>query len=79
MNYRPTITTTERNGKLAIWINLPDGRQYNVWDMPREDALLYMKAIRRAFELGAESIKQQLSEVRVVAPTLSLSTDIDTH
>lgn len=75
MNYRPIISATERNGELALWINMPNGLLYNIWDMPRDDARKYISAIRHAFELGAESMKQQISEIRV-PPTISISEEL---
>lgn len=50
--------TTERNGKVAIWILFSEGtrkdnRLWNVWDLPQYPTMEeVMKAISSAYELG---------------------------
>ena len=48
------ISTTERNKKIAIWVEHEDLGNWNVWDVskkPTMDELL--KAVAHAYELGA--------------------------
>lgn len=51
--YRPKLFTTERDGKVAIWIKMPGGESFNVWDLDKKVVTQQvMKAIASAFERG---------------------------
>lgn len=62
-NYVPKFTTTERNGKIALWVKMPDNTKYNLGDISEQD---FKKeeikfAIICAFERGMNALKQIIS------------------
>ena len=61
-NYIPTITTTERNSRVAIWVNMPNGETYNIWDLPTVDNEI-KKAVASAFERGISAARMLYAEV----------------
>jgi hypothetical protein len=52
--YQPKITTTKRDGKTALWVNLPDGNEYNLGDVDKTSPEL-LKTAAYAFECGWEA------------------------
>ena len=65
MAYEPKIKTTERSGKIALWIPLPDGyrtEDWNIWDLERHEYTENVQnAIRVAFELGRDAQKKLMN------------------
>lgn len=57
--YRFKIYTTDREGGLAIWVDLPDGDAINIWDLKVEEYTPDVKsALASAFERGIRAGKQ---------------------
>ncbi len=57
----PEFFTTERNGKLAIWVKMPDGDAFNIADLfPSELSDDVRAAIERSFARGAEAARMQM-------------------
>ena len=54
----PKFSTTQRDGKVALWVSMPDGRKHNIWDVsPHNWSEEVQKAIVSAFYRGAECSK----------------------
>ena len=34
--YNPKFYTTERNGELALWVEMPNGESYNIYDVSKD-------------------------------------------
>lgn len=51
--YRPKLITTDRDGKIAVWIKMPGGESYNIWDLDKKVVTPdVLKAIMSSFERG---------------------------
>lgn len=51
--YRPKLITTERDGKVAIWMKMPTGDSFNICDLDKKLATnAVKKAIMAGFERG---------------------------
>ena len=61
-NYIPTITTTKRNGRVALRVNMPDGELHNIWDLPTVDKEI-KKTVAAAFRLGILAARMLYAEV----------------
>lgn len=67
MEYRPKLKIKQRPSRecsfeddrfdyKSLWINMPDGEDWNIGDMPKEDITLPVRlAIKHAFELGFQA------------------------
>jgi hypothetical protein len=57
--YRPEFSTTRRDGKVALWVKLPNGELYNIWDLSESELTHDVeKAIICSFERGMMACKQ---------------------
>lgn len=59
-NYIPEFTTTKRNGKIALWVKMPNNEKYNLGDISEQD---FKKeeiqfAIICSFERGFKAFNQ---------------------
>jgi len=60
--HRPKITTNRRNNNIAIYVSMPGGDRFNVWDLaPEECSDDVLKAIKHAFELGVMTARKMVS------------------
>jgi hypothetical protein len=51
--YEPVFTRKDRDGKLSLWVKMPDCEEWNICDIGyRNDDEKVLKAIIHAFELG---------------------------
>lgn len=67
--YDPKFSTTERKGKFAIWVTMPNGEKYNIWDL---DPRVFGKfspdvcaAIQIAFTRGFEACNMLHRQVSI--------------
>lgn len=63
------IIKRERNGKVSLWVMMPNGEEWNIWDLDKKAYTKDVKsAIESAFELGvryaSESLKDTLEELK---------------
>ena len=48
------ISTTERNKKIAIWVDHKEAGRWNVWDVSKKPTMKeLLDAVAHAYELGA--------------------------
>lgn len=74
--YEPKFIVTERNGKLALWVKMPNGRQYNIWDVTKSEATEdVLKTIESAFSRGMEAYSMIASHLLFTRPTSFYSYD----
>ena len=53
MKYQPVLSFTERGGDIAVWINFPSGKMFNIWDLTQKELTSDVKkALASAFERG---------------------------
>jgi len=52
--YQPKFTMTSRRGQKALWVKMPSGDEFNIYDLENEDIEKesIRTAIIHAFELG---------------------------
>jgi hypothetical protein len=50
--YKPQFTMMERADRMSLWVTMPDGNAWNIWDMDMGDVEVAESAIIYAFELG---------------------------
>lgn len=63
-NYKPKFSKTSRNGKTALWVELPDGDKWSIWDLkPKECTSEVWEAIQSAFERGMKAKTMQVQRV----------------
>lgn len=56
-----TLYTRERNGKISVWLIMPDGREWNVADVePHEWTPLLQTMVRRSVQLGMDYVQQAI-------------------
>lgn len=61
VDYKPKFYTTIREGKVALWVKMPDGKHYNIWDIPRKQFTPEMKrAVVSAFQLGGRAMRHEV-------------------
>lgn len=65
--YEPKFFTTERNGKTALWVVMPDGTEQNLWDVSFLTHDLE-SMIPLIFKLGMKAVHDQIK--RIDTPTL---------
>ena len=64
MTPKPKIKTTERDGKIAVWVIMPNGMDWNITDVTRKEWTDKMEfAIRSAFARGYQYAKMQVMNV----------------
>lgn len=64
MSYMFKITTTERDGKIAIWIERSDQGRRSIWDLPKKQATTeVLAAINSAVRIGMEIHRQEIVKV----------------
>ena len=60
--YEPKFYTTEREGKIALWVVMPNGVKQNIWDISKkswtEDV---QKAVMSSFLLGMDATIKMLT------------------
>ncbi len=62
--YEPKITLKERDGYISIWVNMPNGEIYNIWDLERKDInKKVMKCIASSFTRGFEAVIMLINEL----------------
>jgi hypothetical protein len=62
----PKFYTTKRDGKVALWVSMPDGADRNIWDISSHNwSEEVQKAIVSAFYRGAECQQNLVSRCRV--------------
>jgi hypothetical protein len=67
MKYEPKITLTERNGNIAIWVNMPNDTQQSIWDLkPSEVNKEVIKCICSAFDEGMNAMKMLIESIPIV-------------
>jgi hypothetical protein len=55
------ITTTDRNGGIAIWVDYDGDFSRNIWDISKEEATpAVLNAIKSAVKIGMEIHKQSV-------------------
>ena len=55
--YEPKFYTTERDGKIALWVVMPNGVKQNIWDVEKKVWTEDMKkAIISSFLIGGRAI-----------------------
>lgn len=58
------ISTTERNKKIAIWVEHEVAGRWNVWDVSKKPTMKeLLKAVAHAYELGARHEQMRISRV----------------
>ena len=58
---RKRFYTKERKGKLSLWVRMPHGVDYNIWDIPHGELTPgVQQAIASAFSRGVESTYEML-------------------
>jgi hypothetical protein len=63
MKYNPIVTMTKRDAKIAVWVNMPSGDKYNIWDLEdKECSVTVINAIASAFERGMLAQKQMINQ-----------------
>lgn len=75
IKYSPKITTSERDGKIALWVNMPSGNKYNICDLRKKyvtQDVLY--GIARGIELGMRAVKDLTNQYN---STIVTSVDVD--
>jgi hypothetical protein len=66
MTPTPKFFRTIRNGKVALWVTMPNGESCNIWDIsPAHDADEVLAAVAMAFSRGCEFMEMRAAE----APT----------
>jgi len=50
--YKPEFTMTDRRGKTALWVLMPNNKEYNIGDIDKTALSKVENAIIHAFELG---------------------------
>ena len=57
--YEPKFYTTDRDGKIALWVVMPDGIKQNIWEIEKkhwtEDV---QEAVMQAYMIGMSSTIQ---------------------
>jgi S-methylmethionine-dependent homocysteine/selenocysteine methylase len=57
--YEPKFYTTDRDGKIALWVVLPNGTKQNIWDVEKkcwtEDV---QEAVMHAYLIGMNATAQ---------------------
>ncbi len=63
-DYEPEFKANIREGKRALWVKMPDGREFNIWDIGKEEfeSISIQRAITHAFYLGYEAMKEQVRQ-----------------
>ena len=67
----PRFTTTTRNGKVAMWVTMPDGSEWNIWDLSENIFHQSKEAILNAFRLGYEA-ERRVKKPELYLPVLSV-------
>lgn len=63
-NYKVKFTATKRNDLKALWVTMPDGQEWNIWDLPPKDCKPeVIEAIHSAFFLGMKAKAMQVQGV----------------
>lgn len=59
MRYQPKFTKTKRDGKVALWVEMPNGDSYNIEDLPKKlaDNPDVLSAVMSAFYRGGRAYK----------------------
>jgi hypothetical protein len=52
MTYKPEFSRRDRNGKISLWVKMPDGDIWNIWDLPKGISRDGELALMHSFELG---------------------------
>ena len=62
--YNPKFYTTERNGELALWVEMPNGESYNIYDVSKDlfDNSNFQRAIVFAFERGYTAARMEIEK-----------------
>ncbi len=56
MTYTPRFTRRLRDetGNISLWVTMPSGGDFNIWDLPEAELTPHVeKALQAAFERGA--------------------------
>ncbi len=65
-NYTPKIDYTNRNEKIALWVNMPTNITQNIWDLDKSKLNVdVISAINSAFILGMHAYKMLIKSVDV--------------
>ena len=54
--YEPKFYTTDRDGKIDLWVIMPNGDKQNIWDIEQKnDSVEVRKAVMSSFLLGMKA------------------------
>jgi len=54
--YEPKFYTTDRDGKIALWVVMPNGVKQNIWDIEKKSwTNAVQEAVMRSFLLGMQA------------------------
>lgn len=57
--YEPKFYTTDRDGKIALWVLLPNGTKQNIWDIEKKCWTKdVQEAVMHAYMIGMNSTVQ---------------------
>jgi hypothetical protein len=76
MMYKPVFSVTKRDGAIAVWVTMPNGEKWNIWDVnPKtfKDAKETYDAIQASFERGFEACAMIHQGVHLSAPIQPLT------
>lgn len=68
MEYKPEFKKYERDGKVSLWVTMPNGQDWNIWDIAETNPWIE-SAVISAFDRGFQA-HDMASEVNASIDTL---------
>ena len=63
--YYPKIKLKKREDKISIWVNMPNGEDYNIWDLKESEINdQVIKCIASSFDRGIKAMKMMIDSIR---------------
>lgn len=76
--YEPQFTKKDRDGQLSLWVEMPDGGEWNIYDIEYEyDNPKVMNAIIHAFELGMKANEMMINYVTCYVSSLAKFKEVE--
>lgn len=76
MTYTPDFKLESRNGATALWVTMPNGEWFNIWDLyEKEITPDVLSAIKSAFYRGVEAQRKVTEKAAIKTEILAGWTD----
>lgn len=72
MSYTPEFKLEPRNGAVALWVTMPNGEWFNIWDLYENEITSdVLSAVKSAFYRGVEAQRKATEKAAIKTEILA--------